>query len=126
MTTAGKPSRALVPVAIPTEVQEIASAIANGQVKNAKMEWRSDGSVVFSADSPDGKSRIIMEKIEVAGLVEEKRVTVPKPRDREERLERVEVLHKRGLTQVEIAKRTLTSQKTVSNDVHRLKRRGVL
>lgn len=126
MATAGRSTSALVPVAIPTEVQEIAAAVANGQVKNAKMEWRSDGSVVFSADSPDGKSRIMMEKVEVAGLVEEKRVTVPKPRDREERLERVETLHKRGLTQVEIAKRTLTSQKTVSNDIEKLRLRGVL
>ena len=31
----------LVPSNIPTEVKDIAVAIANGQVKNAKMEWRS-------------------------------------------------------------------------------------
>ncbi len=121
-----EPKQSLAPVAIPTEVKDIANAIANGQVKNAKMEWRSDGAVVFSADSPDGKSRIIMEKVEVAGLTEESRVTVAKPHDLDERLERVEVLRKRGMTQVEIAKRTMTSQKTVSNDIQELKRRGVV
>lgn len=121
-----KSKQSLVPVTIPAEVKDIANAIANGQVKNAKMEWRSDGAIVFSADSPDGKSRIIMEKIEVTGFTEETRVTVAKPRNLDERLDRVKVLRKRGLTQVEIAKRTMTSQKTVSNDIQELKRRGVI
>jgi len=116
----------LVPSDIPAEVKDIARAIAQGQVKNAKMEWRSDGSVAFSADSPDGKSRILMEKIQFAGMTEEAKVSVSKPTDLEERLQRVEVLRKRGMTQQEISKYTMTSQKTVSNDIQRLKERGVL
>ena len=115
----------LVPSNIPTEVKDIAVAIANGQVKNAKMEWRSDGSVAFSADSPDGKSRIIMEKFQFAGVTEESKINVSKPTNREERLQRVEVLYKRGMTQEEIKKITMTSQKTVSNDINELKKRGV-
>lgn len=111
---------------IPTEVKEIATAIAQGQVKNAKMEWRSDGSVAFSADSPDGTSRILMEKIQFAGVTEENKVSVSKPTHLEERLQRVEVLRKRGMTQQEISKCTMTSQKTVSNDIQKLKERGVL
>lgn len=116
----------LVPSNIPREVKDIANAIAQGQVKNAKMEWRSDGTVVFSADSPDGKSRILMEKVQFAGVTEESKISVSKPTDMEERLQRVEVLHKRGMTQQEISKFTMTSQKTVSNDIQKLKERGVL
>jgi Fic family protein len=116
----------LVASKIPTEVKDIANAIAQGEVKNAKMEWRSDGTVVFSADSPDGKARIIMEKIQFAGVTEESRINVSKPTNVEERLQRVEVLHKRGMTQTEISKITMTSQKTVSNDIQKLKARGVI
>ena len=115
----------LVPSNIPTEVKDIANAIAQGQVKNAKMEWRSDGSVIFSADSPDGKSRILVEKVQFAGVTEESKISVSKP-NIEERLQRVEVLHKRGMTQQAISKFTMTSQKTVSNDIHKLKERGIL
>jgi len=111
---------------IPTEVKDIATAIATGQVKNAKMEWSNDGTVIFSADSPDGKSRILMEKVQFASVTEESKTSVAKPRDVEERLQRVEVLRKRGMTQQEIAKFTMTSQKTVSNDIQKLKERGVL
>ena len=116
----------LVPSNIPTEVKDIATAIAQGQVKNAKMEWRSDGTVVFSADSPDGKSRILMEKVQFAGVTEESKISVSKPSDVEERLQRVQVLSKRGMTQQEISKFTMTSQKTVSNDIQKLKERGLL
>jgi len=116
----------LVPSKIPMEVKDIAEAIANGQVRNAKMEWRSDGSVIFSADSPDGRSRIIMEKLQFAGVTEESKINVSKPMNIEERLQRVEILRKRGMTQEEIKKITMTSQKTVSNDIKLLKKRGIL
>jgi hypothetical protein len=114
----------LIPSKIPTEVKDIATAIAEGRVKNAKMEWK-DGSVIFSADSPDGKARILMEKVKFAGITEESKVSVSKP-NREERLQRVAVLRKRGMTQMEIAQYTITSQKTVSNDIKKLIKRGDL
>ncbi len=112
--------KSLSPSVIPREVKDIALAIAEGQVKNAKMEWKSDGTVLFSADSPDGMSRVLLQKVEFAGVIEESKTNITKPRNVEERLDRVEVLRKRGMTQTEISRLTLTSQKTVSNDVKRL------
>ena len=67
-----------------------------------------------------------MEKLQFAGVTEESKINVSKPANVEERLQRVEVLHKRGMTQEEIKKITMTSQKTVSNDIKVLKRRGIL
>jgi DNA-binding NarL/FixJ family response regulator len=121
-----KKNGSLIPSNVPVEVKAIATAIADGRVKNAKMEWKSDGSIVFSADSPDGQARILMEKVQFAGILEESKVSISKPRDREERLQRVAVLRKRGMTQMEISQRTITSQKTVSNDIKQLIKRGDL
>ena len=112
------------PAKIPTEVKEIAEAIASGNVKNAKMEWNDDGSVKFSADSPDGSARIIMHKHEFAGISQESKINISKPSNKQERLERVQVLHNQGKTQTEIARYTMTSQKTVSNDIQELKQEG--
>jgi len=114
------------PAKIPTEVKEIAEAIASGNVKNAKMEWNDDGSVKFSADSPDGSARITMHKHEFAGIIQESKTNISKPSSKQERLNRVRVLHKQGKTQTEIAHYTMTSQKTVSNDVQELKKKGLL
>jgi len=116
----------LVPVSVPVEVKDIAVAIAEGRVKNAKMEWLADGSVTFSADSPDGKSRIIMQKHEFSGVVEESKISISKPANKEERLERVAELRQRGWSQTKVSEVTMTSQKTVSNDEQELIRRGVL
>ncbi len=113
-------------ITVPTEVKDIASAIASGQMKNAKMEWRDDGSVLFTADSPDGTSRITLEKNAFAGIEESSKIDISKPRSKEERLERVQKLHARGKTQQEIAHYTMTCQKTVSNDIKELKSEGVI
>lgn len=111
---------------IPTDIKDIATSIAMGQVKNAKMEWHSDGTLVFSADSFDGGARIIMEKREFSGVVEHSKKEITKPISYEERLKRVASLKKRGLSQMEIRHYTMTSQKTVSNDIQELKKRGLL
>lgn len=109
---------------IPVEIHEIAQAIAEGQVKNAKMEWSADGRVTFCADSADGASRFILEKQEIGGVTSELKINVPQPNDREERLRRVKVYREKGMTQSDISRFTMTSQKTVSNDIKELKRRG--
>jgi len=114
------------PAKIPSEVKDIAEAIAKGDVKNAKMEWKDDGTVSFSADSPDGKSRITMEKIEFSGVSQESKINISKPKSKEERLERVEHLYNQDKTQNEIAHYTMTSQKTVSNDLKELRKNGVI
>lgn len=114
------------PVKIPTEVKEIAELIATGNVKNAKMEWNDDGSVKFSADSPDGSARITMLKHEFLGITQESKISISKPASKKERLDRVKTLHKQGKTQTEIAHYTMTSQKTVSNDLQELKNKDLL
>lgn len=114
------------PARIPAEVRDIAEAIASGQVKNAKMEWHDDGSVSFSADSSDGTARITMRKTEFAGVTEESKIDISKPASKEERLERVRILRQKGKTQTEIAHYTMTSQKTVSNDVRELQEKGLI
>ena len=110
---------------VPREVHDIAIAISEGHVKNAKMEWK-DGSVIFTADSADGTARFLMEKQEFGGVISERKVNIPKPTDREERLERVLALKKQGKSQSEIAKFTMTSQKTISNDIKLLKERDLI
>ena len=90
------------------------------------MEWQADGSVTFSANSPDGKSRITMQKREFSGVVEESKISISKPANKEERLERVAELRQRGWSQTKVSEVTMTSQKTVSNDEQELIRRGVL
>ncbi|EPN8252971.1 TPA: winged helix-turn-helix transcriptional regulator [Vibrio harveyi] len=117
---------ALPPAKIPSEVKDIAEAIATGQVKNAKMEWNEDGSVSFSADSPDGSARITMQKHEFAGVTQESKTDISKPANKAERLQRVEILKKQGKTQTEIAHFTMTSQKTVSNDIKELRAKGLI
>ena len=110
---------------VPAEIHDIAQAIADGRVKNAKMEW-TNGSISFVADSADGTARFVLEKQEFGGVVSEAKTNIPKPSDKEQRLQRVKVLKEQGKTQVEIAKFTMTSQRTVSNDIKELKSSGLL
>jgi len=114
------------PAKIPSEVKDIAEAIAKGDVKNAKMEWQDDGTVSFSADSPDGKSRITMEKVELPGVSQEVKINISKPKSKKERLQRVKHFYNQNKTQNEIAYYTMTSQKTVSNDLKELRQSGAI
>lgn len=113
-------------VKIPAEVRDIADAISKGEVKNAKMEWSDDGSISFSADLSDGSARIIMNKKEFVGISQESTINITKPTNKNERLERIRILKAEGKTQAEIAKYTMTSQKTVSNDIKELKEKSLL
>ncbi|MCX7066516.1 MAG: hypothetical protein NTW85_02290 [Methylococcales bacterium] len=114
------------PTKIPKEIKDIVESINNGDFKNAKMEWNDDGSVKFSADSSDGNSRIIMQKHEFSGISQQSKTDITKPLGKEDRLQRVELLHEQGKTQTEISTYTMTSQKTVSNDIKELKKKKLL
>ena len=67
-----------------------------------------------------------MQKREFSGVVEESKISISKPANKEERLERVAELRQRGWSQTKVSEVTMTSQKTVSNDEQELIRRGVL
>ncbi|QOY68944.1 winged helix-turn-helix domain-containing protein [Pseudomonas sp. OST1909] len=81
--------------------------------------------MVFTVDSPDGTQRIIREADSMTGLVRESTELATKL-PASQRRDVVKQLSDEGLTQIEIAKRTMTSQKTVSNDIKVLKRAGEL
>ena len=81
--------------------------------------------MVFTVDSPDGTQRIIREADSMTGLVRESTELATKL-PASQRRDVVKQLADEGLTQIEIAKRTMTSQKTVSNDIKVLKGAGEL
>ena len=111
---------------VPKEVLQITQAIENGLVQNARMEWKSDGSVTFSADSVDGHSRIIVEKQQITTGFEIETTARVMRKKGQDRLSIVKALREKGMTQAEIARYTMTSQKTVSNDIRYLKENGDL
>lgn len=113
-------------VALPDEVLNIVNRISKGEVRNAKMEWSSDGSIDFTADSLNGQSRISITNRMLPGVIQESKSHITRPVDKEERLERVLQLKKDGKTQKDISFFTMTSQKTVSNDIKELKALGKL
>jgi DNA-binding NarL/FixJ family response regulator len=110
---------------IPNEVLKTISVINDGDLKNIKMNYN-DGNFEFHADSADGNSRIIMKKQQMKGVVSENKVSLQKPNSIAERRERVLHFYKEGLSQTKIADLTMTSQKTVSNDIKALKDIGKL
>ena len=113
-------------VALPDEILKIVERVSRGEVKNAKMEWDGNGSIDFTADSLNGQSRISITNRVLPGVIQESKSHITKPIDKEERLERVLQLKKDGKTQKDISLFTMTSQKTVSNDIKELKSLGKL
>lgn len=107
-------------VAVPLEVQEIVSLINSDQVGAWKMEKDSDGTVRFQGDTPDGNSRILIEKVSAGPYARTTTETTTKPSTIAERRELVSFLRDEGKKQTEIAARAKCSQKTVSNDLKAL------
>jgi len=108
-------------------VKEAVSAIDQGQVKTVKIEVNSNGNCSLFVDSHDGKSRFIIERQQNSGISLESKADVSKPKSVEERRQRVAFLRKEhGMTQQEISEYTMTSQKTVSNDIKKLREQKIL
>ena len=84
-----------------------------------------ENSVQFTADSADGKQRIIKHQNSIPGLQREQTEYVQK-QNPVQRRKVVKQLVSEGMKQTEIAKRTMTSQKTISNDIKVLKEKGRL
>lgn len=101
---------------VATTLRALADGIESGSISNYEITQKSDGFISVLADSSDGKQRIIKNQKNINGLQRESsehiRKLVPN-----ERRELVRELHIEGMTQSEIAKRTMTSQKTISNDI---------
>lgn len=105
------------------QLNDLANLIQQGGV-DYTLQKKGDR-LVFTVDSPDGTQRLIREAESMTGLVRETTelaTKLPPPQRRNV----VKQLADEGLTQVEIAKRTMTSQKTVSNDIEALRKQGLL
>lgn len=110
---------------VPQEVIDTIQIIEKGNLGNIKMNYE-NGNFEFHAVSSDGQEKIIIKKQHIPGIVSENKISIQKPNSIEERKERVLHFYKEGLSQAKIADLTMSSQKTVSNDIKSLKNMGKL
>jgi DNA-binding NarL/FixJ family response regulator len=106
-------------------VKILQALIEQGTVDNYKICQSSDGSITVKADSSDGMARIIQSQTQLEGytLTSTQHIVKQKP---DARRRTVKELFKQGYTQTEIAEKTMYSQKTISNDIRKLKKDGEL
>ena len=106
------------------QLRELAEKVQSGTIKSYEFKQTAN-SVTFSVDSADGSERIIKHQDARPGLVRNTTERIQKQAP-EERRQVVKELKLEGLSQQEIAKRTLRSQKTISNDINKLMADGEL
>lgn len=100
-------------------LKALAQAIENDEISQYKIEQTSNGITNIIIDSADKSERIINSNLELDGYQSLTQVKVKKQKP-EERRKIVEQLHAKGMTQAEIAMHTMTSQKTISNDINKI------
>ncbi len=106
------------------QLHDLAEQIQSGFIKSYEFKQTAN-SVTFSVDSADGNSRVIKHQDVRPGLARNTTERIQK-KTPEERRQVVKELKLEGLSQQEIAKRTIRSQKTISNDINKLKEDGEL
>jgi len=104
-------------------LKALAEAIENDEISQYKIEQNSNGITNIIIDSADKSERIINSNLELNGYQSSTQVRVKKQKP-EERRKIVEQLYNQGMTQAEIATHTMTSQKTISNDINKIKNRA--
>ncbi len=104
-------------------LNSLAQGIADGTIGGYSFNHSSDGTISFKVDSPDGQNRVIRNHYKADGYSRDSEEQIRKMPP-EERRNVVKKLLDEGRTQTEIADRTMYSQKTISNDVRKLKDRG--
>lgn len=107
---------------ISSKIQELNSLLQNKNIGQVKYTATNEKKCI-SIDSLDGKQRTIIETITLPGLVTNsiiQSVRLPK----ESRLETVKRLHMEGKRQRQIADIVCVSQRTVSEDLKTLRRKG--
>ncbi|NQZ31425.1 MAG: HTH domain-containing protein [Oceanospirillaceae bacterium] len=106
-------------------LRTLASAIESGDISNYNISQSGDGSITVKADSSDGSQRMIQTRTDMNGYsklsTEHIQKQTPKAR-RKTVLQMVEA----GLSQTDIAEKTMVSQKTISNDIAKLREKGKL
>ena len=106
-------------------LRTLANGIEQGTVSNYEINQSSNGSITVKADSSDGTARVIQTQTEMDGYTETSTQHIQKQPPATRR-KTVQKMIKQGLTQTEIAEKTMYSQKTISNDVKKLKESGEL
>ncbi len=109
---------------VAAQLHALAEQVQTGAIRGYEFKQTAN-SVSFTVDSADGKQRIIKKETVLPGLVRRQTDHVAQQPPAERR-KVVKELAQEGLSQVEIAKRTLRSQKTISNDIQKLKDDGEL
>jgi DNA-binding NarL/FixJ family response regulator len=106
-------------------LRKIADGIESGQISDYEITQTGKGFVNFMIDSSDGQDRLIQQHKVIKGVSRKTIETISK-QTKDDRLDTVRELFNEGMTQEEIAKRTMTSQKTVSNDLKILREEGLI
>lgn len=112
------------PTMVADQLRDIATQVQSGTIKSYEIK-QTPTSVTISIDSTDGTQRIIKKQDARPGLVRSTTEHIQKQTPQARR-QVVKELVQEGLSQQEIAKRTMMSQKTVSNDIGKLKEDGEL
>lgn len=105
-------------------LRDLAEQVQSGAIRSYEFKQTAN-SVTFAVDSADGNNRVIKHQDARPGLLRNTTEHIQKQTAGERRLV-VKDLKQEGLSQQEIAKRTMRSQKTISNDIAQLKADGEL
>ena len=116
------PLTVLTNTSVADQLHALANQIQAGTIRQYEFKQTAN-TVTLTVDSADGNQRLIQKREVLPGLVREQSEYIEKLTPAERR-ETVKKLVREGLSQNEIARRTLMSQKTISNDIQRLKDDG--
>ncbi|MCP1338050.1 hypothetical protein NJR55_00460 [Idiomarina sp. M1R2S28] len=106
-------------------LRTLASAIEAGTVSRYEINQTSDGSITVKADSSDGAARVIQTQKAIDGYTKTATEHIQKL-PAQQRRTTVKSLVQEGLNQTQIAEKTMYSQKTISNDIRKLRNDGEL
>lgn len=106
-------------------LRTLASAIEAGTVSRYEINQTSDGSITVKADSSDGAARVIQTQTAIEGYTRTSTEHIQKL-PAQQRRSTVKALVQEGLSQIQIAEKTMYSQKTISNDIRKLRSDGEL
>ncbi len=101
-------------------LNSLSKAIEEGVVSKYQITQDGEGRTTIQIDSSDGENRIINSHHDLEGYNSSSTIKIKK-QPINKRREIVKQLRQDGLTQTEIAKRTMVSQKTIANDIQYLK-----
>ena len=106
-------------------LRTLANAIESGNISNYNISHTGDGSITVKADSSDGSERVIQTRTEMGGYSNISTEHIKKQTPKARRKTVLKMI-RNGLTQVQIAEKTMVSQKTISNDIAKLREKGKL